>query len=41
MARAVRGGERDDRDVPAALLDRVLAAPDALPARDEAAGGDV
>jgi integrase len=32
---------RDDRDVPAAVLDRVLAPPDALPARDEATAGDV
>jgi integrase len=32
---------RDDRDVPADVLDRVLALPDALPARDEATGGDV
>jgi hypothetical protein len=31
----------DDRDVPAALPYRVLAPPDALPARDEAVGGDV
>jgi integrase len=31
---------RDDRDVPAAILDRVLAPPDALGARDGAAGGD-
>jgi integrase len=32
---------RDDRDVPAAVLDRLLAPPDALPARDEGAGGAV
>lgn len=32
---------RDDRDVPAEVLDRVLAPPDALPARDGAAGGGV
>jgi hypothetical protein len=31
---------RDYRDVPAAVLDRVLALRDALSARDEAAGGD-
>lgn len=30
---------RDDRDVPASVLDRVLAPPDALPARDEPAEG--
>jgi integrase len=30
---------RDDRDVPAAVLDRVLAPADALPARDEGAAG--
>jgi integrase len=32
---------RDDREVPADVLDRVLAPPDALPARDDAAGGDI
>jgi hypothetical protein len=31
---------RDDRDVPAAVLDRVLAPPDAPSARHDAAGGD-
>jgi hypothetical protein len=32
---------RDDRDVPADVLDRVLAPPDALPARDQTAVGDI
>jgi integrase len=31
---------RDDRDVPATVLDRVLAPPDAPSARHDAAGGD-
>ena len=31
---------RDDRDVPAEVMDRVLAPPDALPARYEGVGGD-
>jgi integrase len=32
---------RDDRDLPADVLDRVLGPPDALPARGQAAGGDI
>ena len=32
---------RDDRDVPAAVLDRIIAPPDASPTRDESAEGGV
>ena len=32
---------RDDRGVPAAVLDRIIAPPDALPTRDESAEGGV